>query len=88
MLIPCPYCGERPHNEFTYGGDASLVRPTDPTSATDQQWYAYVYLRDNCMGAHREHWHHTLGCSQWIELRRDTLTHRIEGAVPVGGDRA
>ncbi|NNM62319.1 MAG: sarcosine oxidase subunit delta, partial [Steroidobacteraceae bacterium] len=27
LLIPCPYCGKRPEIEFTYGGQAHLVRP-------------------------------------------------------------
>jgi len=88
MLIPCPHCGERPHSEFTYGGDADVARPADPASAADEQWFAYVYLRDNHIGAHREHWHHTFGCSQWIEVRRDTLTHRIWAAALAGGNDA
>jgi len=31
ILIPCPYCGPRAQIEFSYGGDASVVRP---------QWHA------------------------------------------------
>jgi heterotetrameric sarcosine oxidase delta subunit len=27
ILIPCPYCGPRAQTEFSYGGDASVVRP-------------------------------------------------------------
>ena len=84
MLIPCPHCGERPHSEFTYGGDATPQRPANPAGASDEQWQDYVYIRVNPMGPHREFWFHTLGCEQWIEVRRDTLTHRIEGAFPVG----
>jgi heterotetrameric sarcosine oxidase delta subunit len=84
MLIPCPYCGDRPHSEFTYGVDATLRRPVDPAGASDEDWYGYVYLRDNPSGPHRELWHHTLGCDQWIEVERDTLTHKISRAAPVG----
>ena len=84
MLIPCPYCGARPHLEFTYGSDASLRRPDEPARASDEHWHDYVYLRNNPRGPHREFWHHTLGCEQWIVVTRDTLTHQIQGAAEVG----
>lgn len=84
MLIPCPHCGERPHSEFIYGGDATLRRPADPVHVSDEEWYDYVYLRTNPRGLHNEFWHHTLGCDQWIEVTRDTLTHRTLAAAAVG----
>ena len=87
MLIPCPHCGTRPHSEFTYGGDATVSRPADPAQAGDEVWLEYLYIRENPRGPHREYWHHTMGCEQWIEVRRDTLTHRIEGAVATGARR-
>ena len=77
LLIRCPWCGERDHTEFVYGGDASVVRPAAPESATDEAWYDYVYTRDNLMGPHAEYWHHVQGCRQWIKVLRDTLTSRI-----------
>jgi sarcosine oxidase subunit delta len=90
MLIPCPHCGERPHSEFTYGGDATLRRPAASANAadavSDAAWLDYVYIRANPIGPHREHWYHTLGCEQWIKVERDTLSHRIHGASPVGRD--
>ena len=84
MLIACPHCGLRPHAEFTYGGDGGLRRPADPGQASDGEWLDYLYLRTNPCGPHRELWHHTLGCDQWIEVWRDTLNHQIDGAAPVG----
>jgi len=27
IRIPCPFCGERDHSEFAYGGDATVVYP-------------------------------------------------------------
>lgn len=84
MLIPCPFCGERPHSEFTYGGDATVQRPRDPQLATDEEWHAYLYLRPNPRGGHREHWHHTLGCDRWVEVVRDTLSHDIDRVVGAG----
>jgi heterotetrameric sarcosine oxidase delta subunit len=83
MLITCPFCGERPHAEFVYGGDALVRRPADPGGASDERWFDYLYVRDNPRGPHRELWHHVLGCDQWIEVRRDTLTHAIGETAPV-----
>jgi methylglutamate dehydrogenase subunit B len=72
ILIPCPHCGERHENEFTYGGDASRTVPAhDDTDA----WYTYVYERDNPAGPLKELWHHSFGCGQWLRLIRDTRTN-------------
>ncbi|MEE8272140.1 MAG: sarcosine oxidase subunit delta [Alphaproteobacteria bacterium] len=92
MRIPCPYCGPRDAAEFAYGGDASSARP-DPETADPDAWYSHVYLRRNPMGAHVEYWHHAQGCRLWLKVRRDTVSHRIDGAeivgpwagVPIGG---
>ena len=56
--------------------------PADPASASDAEWFAYVYLRDNPRGPHRELWFHEFGCEQWIEVARDTLTHEIAATRP------
>jgi heterotetrameric sarcosine oxidase delta subunit len=77
MRIPCPHCGLRDEDEFVYGGDATLERPAEPESLDDAQWTAYLYLRDNPRGAHREHWFHRYGCRRWTVVERDTLTHAI-----------
>lgn len=87
MLIRCPHCGERPFAEFVYGGDATLERPADPARASDEAWHAYLYLRDNPRGPHRELWFHEFGCEGWVEVVRDTLTHEITSTTPAGGRR-
>jgi sarcosine oxidase subunit delta len=87
MMIACPYCGPRPHQEFTYGADAERQRPADPASTPDEEWFAYVYLRNNPRGSHREFWHHSFGCEAWIVVERDTLTHRIGSTAPAAGAR-
>lgn len=83
MLIPCPVCGLRDHEEFAYGGDATVVRPNiaerDPVP-----WAAYVYDRKNPRGAHQEYWHHVHGCRQWLAVTRDTQTHEVSSAQLVG----
>ncbi len=76
LLIPCPHCGPRPETEFVYGGDANVRRP-DPATATDAEWAAYIYERDNPKGAHRELWLHASGCHAWLVVERDTVTHAI-----------
>jgi heterotetrameric sarcosine oxidase delta subunit len=84
MRIPCPFCGERDHSEFTYGGDATIVYPD--LSASAAEWFEAVYLRDNPKGAHRERWHHVEGCRLWLVIERDTSTHEITGVAPARSD--
>lgn len=84
-LIRCPHCGARPKEEFTIRG-AALARPQ--ADAGEDAWYAYVYLRDNPMGAYDEHWHHTSGCRRWLVVSRNTRSHETLGvrdAASVGG---
>ena len=78
LLIPCPWCGDRALIEFTYRGDATVVRPKE--SDSDEQWYDYVYTRDNPRGEHSEWWHHTAGCRRWLTVHRNTWTHQISGS--------
>lgn len=82
MLIPCPWCGPRSQVEFTYGGDAGVVRPAD--DAPEAAWFDYVYLRDNPSGPHLELWLHSAGCRSWFKVRRDTRTHDILGSAAIG----
>ncbi len=78
MLIKCPYCGERPSEEFTMLGDASVKRPT---SNDKEAWYDYVYLRDNPKGRFSEYWHHGAGCRSWLIVERNTETHEVYGVT-------
>jgi methylglutamate dehydrogenase subunit B len=78
VRIVCPCCGERGVEEFSFGGDASVVRPED----SDVGAFAdYVYLRENPQGPHREYWHHAAGCRAWLVVTRDTRTHEIAGVA-------
>jgi sarcosine oxidase subunit delta len=81
MLIPCPHCGTRPVEEFTFLGDASVTRPTSIDPAAMEQWYDYVYLRDNPRGRIDEYAHHSGGCRAWLVVTRNTDTHEVHGAV-------
>ncbi len=82
MLIPCPHCGTRPVEEFTFLGDAKPTRPESNDPSSMEQWFDYVYLRDNPRGAHAEYVHHSGGCRQWLVVTRNTETHEVSGAIP------
>lgn len=81
LQIDCPYCGLRDFSEFTYGGDATLVRP-ELTTDDPEAWHDFVFLRDNPRGRHKEFWHHVNGCRQWLRVERDSLTHEIFSVEP------
>jgi sarcosine oxidase subunit delta len=81
MRIACPHCGERDRQEFTVLGDATPVRP-DGLDADPEAMFAYVYLRDNVAGPHREFWYHGAGCHAWLVVERDTRTHAVLEVEP------
>lgn len=83
MRITCPFCGERDSREYTYLGDATLLRPA--LSAGPEAAFAHVYLRTNPAGLHREHWQHTSGCRSWLVVTRNTLDHTIHTVEAVAG---
>ncbi len=88
LLIHCPYCGERPELEFSYGGQAHLARPSKPAELSDEQWAAYLYVRYNPRGLHAERWRHLRGCGRFFNALRDTTTdqftatYRLEDEPP------
>ena len=75
IRIPCPFCGERDHSEFSYGGDGSIVYPA--LDAPVEQWVEAVFQRENIRGVQTESWQHVSGCRQWLLIERDTMTHEI-----------
>jgi len=75
ILINCPFCGQRDHSEFQYGGDGSIVYPALDASA--EEWSDAVFQRENVRGVQTETWHHVMGCRQWLLVERDTQTHKI-----------
>ena len=80
-LITCPHCGARPKEEFSIRGDAAPVRPALGVPANDEAWNAYVHLRGNPKGRHREFWHHAAGCRRWLIVERDTASHAVFAVV-------
>lgn len=86
LLIRCPWCGERDQTEFSYGGEADLVVPTNQDELSDAKWGDYLFFRKNPKGVHAEQWVHTAGCRQWFRARRDTVTYQFESTYPFGVD--
>ena len=87
MRIPCPFCGPRGNEEFTYLGDANVRRPDPAAPDAVRVFHDYVYLRDNPSGLHRELWYHG-GCRKWLVVTRNTRTHAINDvAFADGGAR-
>ncbi|MER6507161.1 sarcosine oxidase subunit delta [Nonomuraea sp. NPDC001636] len=80
LLLDCPHCGPRDETEFHYGGQAGISYPQAPGELSDQEWAAYVFLRDNPKGWFRERWFHTHGCRTWFTVERHTVTHEIRKA--------
>lgn len=92
LEIACPWCGPRPENEFTYGGEAHLVRPPQPERLSDEEWAEYLFVRTNPRGWHAEQWCHAHGCRQWFNVERDTVSYAVRRVYrigePRGGNRA
>ena len=86
LLLFCPYCQEqRSEEEFSYAGEAGIVRPPDPAALNDEEWGDYLYFRNNPRGVHAELWLHTAGCRRYLRVTRDTQSYRILETAPPGG---
>ena len=84
LLIPCPYCGERPELEFRCGGEAHIARPLDPSAASDEGWAEFLFFRASPKGVLAERWIHAHGCQRWFNALRDTVSDRILATYKVG----
>jgi sarcosine oxidase, subunit delta len=84
LVIDCPYCGKRPEIEFSYAGQAHLIRPRDPAMLDDEAWGQFLYMRVNTRGLHAERWRHARGCGQYFNALRDTTTDRFAATYRIG----
>jgi sarcosine oxidase subunit delta len=85
LLIRCPYCNaERPEMEFTYGGQAHIARPQDPSTFDDDQWRDHLYIRANPRGIHAERWRHIHGCGRFFNAIRDTVSDKFVTTYKAG----
>ena len=84
LLIPCPHCGPRAEVEFRCGGEAHVVRPAEPESASDEVWRDYLFVRKSPKGVHFERWNHAHGCQRWFNVARDTVSDEILAVYRMG----
>ncbi|MCP4935724.1 MAG: sarcosine oxidase subunit delta [bacterium] len=75
--IECPYCGKRELTEYSYGGEANLIRPTPVEAEESQAWAGYLFSRTNKRGLHLERWFHVFGCRKWFNVARNTITNEF-----------
>ncbi|MCB6185415.1 sarcosine oxidase subunit delta [Leeia sp. TBRC 13508] len=81
LQIHCPFCNElRDEEEYSYAGEAYIVRPADPETADDETWGDYVFMRKNTKGWHWEQWQHAAGCRKVLAVKRNTATYEIAGS--------
>ncbi|VAW01672.1 Sarcosine oxidase delta subunit [hydrothermal vent metagenome] len=79
MRLICPNCGARDVREFYYAGVAgALERPAE--AAGEVVWDDYLHNRDNPAGETRDLWYHESGCSAWVVVTRDTVSHAVLSA--------
>jgi len=78
LLIRCPYCEEeRPELEFRHAGEAHLVRPGAGDEIGDEDFEAFLFLRENPKGRTCERWRHVHGCGRFFNAVRDTVSDRF-----------
>ncbi len=78
--LHCPHCAAlRDEEEFSYAGQAYLVRPAQPEAASDDVWGDYLFKRANPKGWYWEQWQHTAGCRKVFAVKRNTATYEVAG---------
>jgi len=86
LQIDCPWCGLRDEAEFSYGGEAHIVRPLEPAALSDAEWAEYLFMRANTKGQFLERWNHAHGCRRWFNAKRNTATNQFGATYKMGED--
>jgi sarcosine oxidase, subunit delta len=88
LLIKCPYCEEeRPELEFRNMGEAHLVRVPDIANQSDEDFAAFLYIRQNPKGVIYERWRHVHGCARFFNAIRNTISDKFLMVYKAGGPR-
>jgi sarcosine oxidase subunit delta len=74
FLVPCPMCGPRPVDEFSWGGE---LTPRPAPGSDDRELFRTLYMRRNVAGPQSEWWCHSSGCREWFLATRDTSTGEV-----------
>jgi sarcosine oxidase, subunit delta len=83
-VIDCPIIGERPLQEFAYGGQVRTF--VDPEQLSDEQWTDYLFNRQGGPGIVLEWWHH-LPSGTWFVAERDNVADEIIRTYLYGAGR-
>ncbi|MGH6763526.1 MAG: sarcosine oxidase subunit delta [Phyllobacterium sp.] len=88
LLIHCPYCEEnRSELEFRHAGQAHLVRASNLTALSDEEFASFLYIRDNPKGVIFERWRHIHGCGRFFNAARDTVSDKFITVYKAGEPR-
>ena len=81
LTLHCPCCDtQADETELTPGGEAHLKR--FGPGASDADFTAYLFERENPKGVHFERWRHSYGCGKWFLAARCTVTLQVFGTYP------
>jgi sarcosine oxidase subunit delta len=82
IVIRCPHCGEqRTEEELVNGGEADVIRPTEPAAVSDTEWTDYLFMRRNPKAIVHERWCCAAGCGQWFKVARHAVTHEVSAVL-------
>jgi sarcosine oxidase subunit delta len=85
LLIRCPYCEEeRPELEFRHAGEAHIVRSTEMSDLSDEEFEKFFFIRQNPKGLIFERWRHVHGCGRFFNAARDTVTDKFHMTYKAG----
>jgi len=85
LLIHCPYCEQDlPELEFRHAGEAHLTRLSAADEVSDEDFEAFLYLRENPKGRAHERWRHVHGCGRFFNAVRDTVSDRFAATYRIG----
>ena len=85
FLLPCPNCGPREAEEFSYGGETTHRPPPDGTA---EDLARYIHFRRNVNGWQIEWWYHRDGCAKWFLAERHTSTNEVRASYWIEPVRA
>jgi len=73
-LLTCPINGQRPINEFIFGGEFRVM--PNPEQCSDKIWADYVHMKKGVPGVKKEWWLHSPS-GTWFIAERNTLTDEV-----------